>query len=90
MAKKKKGKGRGWHGDSAGHAAAARKSGKGKKGKKSRSPVPKDPDKKLLYKVARAKGKSHTQAIKFSKGRHSSAELTAMHRAMAVRKFMRG
>jgi len=33
MAKKKKrGKGRGWHGDSAGHSAAARKSGsKGKK-----------------------------------------------------------
>ena len=28
---KKKGKGRGWHGDSAGHAAAAKKSGKGKK-----------------------------------------------------------
>ena len=34
MAKKKaKGKGRGWHGDSAGHSAAARKSGRPKKGK---------------------------------------------------------
>jgi len=30
---KKKGKGRGWHGNSAGHAAAASKGG-GKKGKK--------------------------------------------------------
>ena len=36
-----KGKGRGWHGDSAGHAAAARKSAKGSAKKRSKKLVSK-------------------------------------------------
>ena len=72
MAKKKKGRGRGWHGDSAEHAAAARKSGGKRKGPGA---------------TMRAKGIRVPKRIKKASHEKGLRKSTMLERMLGARKY---
>lgn len=71
MAKKRKGRGRGWHGDSAGHSQAARKGGKiAGSGKKARKKVSKKSFRKKQFEKKRRIHESKLKKVRKKHGKN--------------------